>query len=145
MSTPEELPAIIRDDTCHGVEYCRRSVAVALVDKLRAELEVAQKLAADRLEQMQADRAQALKWRDECESLKVDAERWRACERSFLFPEFCGHDTGSPTGRSWYMPTAPLRDPPIFQAAGEAVDEHIKHQALCASLTKMHHQTKDDS
>lgn len=40
---------------------------IEMTGKLRAEVEAAQKLAADRLEQMQADRAQALVWRDEVE------------------------------------------------------------------------------
>ncbi len=65
---------------------------------------------------------------------EADAERFRLCAEWHMFPEFCGHDTGSPTGKSWYMPTSPIRNPPIFQTPGEAVDEYAAHLALVASI-----------
>jgi len=70
--------------------------------------------------------------REEVEALRKDAERWRFCAEGHMFPEFCGHDTGSPTGQSWYMPTSPIRKPPIFQTPGEAADEYMQFVAARA-------------
>lgn len=44
-------------------------------ESLRTQLAEAQQLAADRLEQMNADRKQALRWRDELAEARADAAR----------------------------------------------------------------------
>lgn len=50
---------------------------IAHIDAQAVRLDAAEKLAADRLDQMNADRKQALVWRDQAEAAERDAARWR--------------------------------------------------------------------
>ncbi len=73
--TPEWPQGCLRD-------VCDHSTAVARIEALEAE-------SAARLEQMQADRRQALVWRDEVEALRKAIERARASYPDWLAAPTC--------------------------------------------------------